>query len=203
MGAGRPVRTPQDRGSGILLYPPSTLAALAPLGALPWAAAGIVWSLLNIGLYGVTLWALARLGHLRGEWLLLFIAMGLWLSPATTSIKVGQTGLVVVACMALGALWIERSRGVWAGVLMGIGSAIKPQLGVPFVVYHLGRLRWKAGLIAAVVLMAIAAIGVARLSLAKEAGPVGTSPGSGTCTTFSFGRMATRGWKTAHIGIRC
>jgi hypothetical protein len=74
--------------------------------------------------------------------------------------------------MALGALWIERSRGVWAGVLMGIGSAIKPQLGVPFVVYHLGRLRWKAGLIAAVVLMAIAAIGVARLSLAKEAGPV-------------------------------
>ena len=171
-GGGPPAATPQDRGAGILLYPPSTLAALAPLGALPWAVAGVAWSLINISLYGATLWALARLGRLRGEWLLLFVAMGLWLAPATTSIKVGQTGLVVVACMALAAVGMERCRGVWAGVLMGIGSAIKPQLGLPFIVYHLGRLRWRAGGIAAAILIAVAAIGVARLQMAGEAGPV-------------------------------
>jgi hypothetical protein len=47
--------------------------------------------------------------------------------------------------------------------MMGMGTAIKPQLGLPYIVYQAGRMRWAAAAAAVAVVTALAAGGVARL----------------------------------------
>jgi hypothetical protein len=164
-GGGPPDQWPLLGRTHVLLYPPTTLAAVSPLAVLRFGASEAVWVLLNAGLYAATLWAVARLGRLRGNWLLVFLALGVWLAPVGTGMKVGQTGAVTVALVALGALAVQRGTGGewWAGAMMGLGTAIKPQLGLPFVVYEAGRVRWRLLLAAAVMIGGLAAVGVARL----------------------------------------
>jgi hypothetical protein len=164
-GGGSGDESPLRDRPGCLLYPPTTLAALSPLARLPWAPVEWIWTGLNVALYAGSLWAVARLGRLRGNWLLLFLTLGVWLAPAATCVKVGQTAIVALGCMAIPAWMIQArgGRGLLAGVMMGLGTAVKPQFGLPFIVYQAGRMRWIAAATAVVMVVALAVGGVARL----------------------------------------
>jgi hypothetical protein len=107
------------------------------------------------------LFALARVADLRGNARLAFFAAGVWMLPAMTCIWLGQTALVVVGCVCTAMVW---PRG--AGVLLGIGGALKPQLGLLFAVYEAGRLRWKRALVSLAVIAVLTGIGAARMQAA-------------------------------------
>src|ERR1044071_2848276 len=64
------------RSAGILVYPPTTLAVLSPIAAMPWRLASVLWIALNVACVALFLGVAARLAGLRGNALLGFWAAG-------------------------------------------------------------------------------------------------------------------------------
>ncbi len=165
---------PMTRPESSLVYSPATFLVLAPFAAMPWAAANWAWALANVFLIGVAMVLLARLARAGVVAGMAIAASFLWLAPAATGLYVGQMSHVVLVLILAGELlrrrWQERSgRGgdLWlAGVAIGFAAIIKPQLGLLFLVYELGRLRWRsvAGGLAGIALLL--SVGAVRLSVA-------------------------------------
>ncbi len=179
------------RSPGILVYPPTTLAVLAPLGALAWSIASKLWLIANVAAMGLALAAAARVAGLRGIGLWGFLAAGVWLAPFATNMGVGQTAVVTLGLIGLGewarftgrhgpaeepltrGTWQSKdhgqpeepvARGTWVcGALLGLATAIKPQMGLLFVVYEAGRMRWKSAAGAAAAVGLAAVVGAVRL----------------------------------------
>lgn len=161
------------RSAGILVYPPTTLATLSPLASLPYRIAAPVWMLANLAAIALFLGIAARMLSLTGLPRLAFWACGIWLAPTVTGIAVGQTAVITMGLLSLG-LWFRARRGTdglsagsWmSGVLLGLATAIKPQMGLLFIVYEAGRQRWRPVVAAAAVLVVVASIGIGRLQAA-------------------------------------
>jgi hypothetical protein len=168
IGAGGAADDPAlDRPVSSLVYAPPTFVILAPFAALPWPAAGIAWTLFNVALFVLAVGAIAALAGLRGNSALGFWGAALWLAPFGTGFGLGQISLLVLAMGALGHVLRARGGGGSAfagGALMGAGAVIKPQLGLLFVVYEAGRMRWRvlAGAGAAAAILVV--LGAARLA---------------------------------------
>lgn len=162
------------RSAGILVYPPTTLATLSPLASLPYKLAAAVWMLANLAAIALFLGIAARMLDLSGLPRLAFWACGIWLAPTVTGIAVGQTAIMTIGILSIGLLCRARrgtdglSEGSWtSGLLLGLATAIKPQMGLLFIVYEAGRLRWRPVVAAAAVLLVIASIGIGRLHAAE------------------------------------
>jgi hypothetical protein len=154
------------RGNATLVYPPPALAILAPVAALPWSIASWVWAAMNTALAAIGLASIARLAGLTGATLFAFFGLGLCMMPLLTTAGTGQTALVVLACTGIGCAARMAGRPTLGGILLGIGGAIKPQLGFLFTVYQAGRLRWKVTVASLVVALALTGIGVGRMQAA-------------------------------------
>ncbi|GJQ29015.1 MAG: hypothetical protein HBSAPP03_08990 [Phycisphaerae bacterium] len=171
--AGGPIeRDPMStRAQAVLLYPPATFVALAPVAALPWNTAEIAWTAMNAALWVLTLAWSARLAGLtwgstagRTYW-----ALGLAFAPAHTCVAHGQTAVLAVACAAAGVLLAARGRGAWAGVLLALGAAVKPQVAALYIVHQAGRRRWLVAGVAVAAVGVIFALGAWRMSSAGVA----------------------------------
>jgi hypothetical protein len=174
VAAGGPkILEPMSRPESSLVYSPATFVVLAPVAALPWVAANWVWSLANIALVGVSLLLLARLARLGTTATMALWASMLWLAPAATSLYVGQVSIVVLALLSAGELLRRRAleggspRHLWVvGLLLGFAAVIKPQLGLLFLVYEAGRLRWRSVVAGVLGVALLTLIGAARLEVA-------------------------------------
>lgn len=154
------------RGPGTYVYPPPALTLLAPFAALPWPTATILWALLNLSLTLFSLAAIARLAHLRATPTCFLFALGLAMSPFLLHMKQGQTAMVVLACASAAAHARTKGHPIRAGILLGLGMCLKPQLGLLYAAYEAGRLRFRTVIAAAVISLALTGIGAARLSAA-------------------------------------
>jgi uncharacterized membrane protein len=100
----------------------------APFGWLPPQFAGLVLTLIGLGLTMFAWVLLARLARLdnRGQWLLafLFLVSG----PLLNGIKFGNLSYFIIAALAGGLLLVRSGRSGAAGVLLGIATVIKPPL---------------------------------------------------------------------------
>lgn len=173
-----PVADPAVRGSAVLLYPPSTFVVFAPVGALPYHAAEILWLALNTILWPLTAWAAwKRAGGARGGRLLLYGILVLLFTPAHACIALGQTAIIASALIAFALLPLPEPeptpapKSGWTSVALraaclGLGACVKPQLGLPFIAYVLGRRQWKLGLGSLAVAGVVLGAGVWRLHLA-------------------------------------
>jgi hypothetical protein len=163
-----------ERPRSSLVYAPPTFVLLSPFAAIDWPAAGHVWLVFNLGLLVFVMWGVARLAGLEGR-----ARLGLWagtllLAPVATGMFVGQLALLTLALVVAGELLragrVAGSRpggGSFAsGALLGTAAVLKPQLGLLFLVYEAGRLRWKSCLGAMGAIAVLAAIGSVRLSAA-------------------------------------
>ncbi len=168
-----------ERTSNQLVYPPATFPLIAPLTALPWRLASPIWIVLNLALYPASIAMIARALRLRGTARLALWAGGLMLGPAQTALKYGQPSIVVLACIA--GAWVARSRAmerpdnsasirptnkssILAGVLLALATALKPSMGLLFLLYEIGRLRWRLALAALITLALAYAIGIGQLA---------------------------------------
>ena len=153
-----PENAPNWRSNADLLYPPTTWAMLIPLSQFSLYSGRLIWVALNCLSIGVVILALLRLSGLtlgspHGK---LLTATILAFAPIHSALVLGQLSLVTLALIAAGHWARVSSRPVIAGVLFGLATALKPQLGLVFLAYEAFRLRWKSTLSGALALVLIA-----------------------------------------------
>jgi hypothetical protein len=150
-------------------YPPSSFLLLSPLAWGSWTAAQQVWSAISVVLSLGVLWALAPLLHSEGStWrLYIFIAMALAFAPIHTGLATGNIGIPATALclMAVGAGHARQDAP--AGVLLALGTCLKPTIGAPFVLFYLICRRWKLSAWAVTFTLIISSLGILRLMLVQ------------------------------------
>jgi hypothetical protein len=145
------------------LAPPlGTLVLMAPIGALPWPVARIVWLAVLVTAFGLTLWSLIRAAGycFNAPRALAFAACCFALAPFHTGIAAANQTILIVGFCALGIWAAGGKHDVVAGVLFGVACSLKPQIGSFLVLYYLVQRRWRLfaialGLTAVLVLTAV------------------------------------------------
>ncbi len=161
-------------------YPPIFLLVAAPLAALPYVAALIVWLAAGLALYLVAIWAILP----RPLALLAAAAF-----PAVfVTIGHGQNAFLTAGLLGLGLALLER-RPWLGGFLLGC-LCYKPHLGLvlPFVLIA-GR-QWKPFAGAAIAVVLLCALSVAAFGLE----PWRAFLGSGEVTRTVVLEQTATGW---------
>jgi hypothetical protein len=116
------------------IWPPPLAVLGVPLTWLPWPAAGIVWTGLNLGFLAAAL----RLVGLRDRrlWLLALFSF-----PVTSSLLLGQPNGLLVLLAALA--WRYRDQALRGGAAVGTAAALK-LLAWPLLVWFVFTRRWRA-----------------------------------------------------------
>ena len=120
---------PADDQALIMRNPPTALPLVLPLGLLGLRAAALLWSVLLVACFVVSvqmLWVMC--GRPRNKLHLLGYTFG----PALTCIFAGQTALFVLLGLVL-FLRFHRARPYMAGAALWL-CALKPHLFIPFAV---------------------------------------------------------------------
>lgn len=121
-------------------FPPLLAWLVIPLTVLPIAAAFFSWTAVNVASFAAAS-RLAFPGDVY-KWLaILLVSLALW--PTVFSLERGQPVLVVFGLAILSWWLADRRRERWAGVMLGVAWAIKPQvlLVLPAVFLLCGRPR--------------------------------------------------------------
>jgi len=125
------------------VYPPYFAIVLAPLGALPYAAAYALWLLLNCLVLGCSIAGLQRYTGLRGRGAALLWLAGLSFLPIFVGLVQGQTSILLLGLFAAAVLALRESWDELAGVAVAF-ALIKPPYALPFLVVLLAQRRWRA-----------------------------------------------------------
>ena len=150
------------------VYFPFTLPVFLPISVGTWPQAQVAALIINVALVAAIIVGLLRyLGWpLLTVRSLAFAAAVLALAPIHTSMADGQPSVFAVAAL-VGALVLSR-RQVASGVLTGLASAIKVQIGLPFVALALVRKRWHAGVAAIAVIALLGLLAIIPLQLSGQ-----------------------------------
>jgi hypothetical protein len=124
---------------------PGTMVLFAPIGALSWPAAKIVWLCLLLAAFVLTVWALAKIAGFRfAEPRTLAFAAGCCaLAPFHTGIAAANETILIVGLCTLGIWAAGGRRDILAGLLFGVACSLKPHIGSFIVLYYLVRQRWR------------------------------------------------------------
>jgi len=127
-----------------LAPPPGGLVVMAPVAALPWKLAKILWMVILLTSFAATVWSLAAGLGLRLEpRTLAFVAASLALAPFHTGLASGNPTILVIGLCAV-AIWaVNTQHEIASGILFGVACAMKPHLGAFLVLYYLVRRRWR------------------------------------------------------------
>jgi hypothetical protein len=148
-------------------YPPTSFVLLAPVAWLPWHVAHHVWLAISLMAFGLTVLSLVSL--IGFQWqekrTYLLLALALVLAPFHTGLAAGSIVIVAVGFCALAVLAVDRQWNIAAGVLFGVAVGLKPQIGLPFLVYCLLRRRWRVVTTSATLLVILAVTAVLHLTM--------------------------------------
>jgi hypothetical protein len=161
----------------IFPYPPFFLLLAAALAWLSYPAALIIWQGASLGLYLLSIRAIARSTQANPDrlWLLLALAF-----PAVLiNLGHGQNGFLTAGLFGFALVTLER-RPLVAGILFGL-LAYKPQFGLMIPLVLVATAQWRA--------IAAAAATVAALTLATFAA-FGPQVWQAFLATTSFTRAA-------------
>jgi len=153
---------------GASVNPPTTFVLLAPWAVLPWPMAVVVSIFLNVLLAAASVATVMSLAHLRVSEPrgLLFLAFAFALASFHTSIAWGQLTIAATA-LVVASLWgTVHDRPILSGVSIALAIALKPQMGLIFLLLLLARRQSKAVFAAVAALGIIATVAAARLAIA-------------------------------------
>jgi hypothetical protein len=148
-------------------YPLTCLFLLVPLAVLPWPVAYLAWLVITLCLIlGLIGSLLAMGGFGSNDWrAYVFVAFSLALAPLHTGLGAGSIVISTVSLCGVALALEERGRKIIAGILFGIAVCLKPQIGLPFLVYYLLRRHWRLAGVAAGVVLTTALLAMARLAI--------------------------------------
>ncbi|HEY4841660.1 MAG TPA: glycosyltransferase family 87 protein [Terriglobales bacterium] len=144
----------------IPMYPPQVSIFFAPLAALPYGRALIIWLMVSAVLYGICCYALyLACPHLRNEpWTVLLLAIAF---PGFFHLIVwGQTSAMALACFTAAFFFLREEKLFLAGLALGC-LAFKPQLGIAAAFIFLYTRAWRViagGIVSAAAQLALPAI---------------------------------------------
>jgi hypothetical protein len=144
----------------IPLYPPQVSILFAPLAALSYGTALVIWLIFSALVYSLCCYALwrvcPRLRNERSTVLLLAIAF-----PGVFYLIVwGQTSALALACFTAAFFFLRDARPFLAGVALGC-LIFKPQLGIAAAFIFLYMRAWRViagGMLSAALQLAVPAI---------------------------------------------
>lgn len=127
----------------VLIYPPTALVLIAPFTFLPWKLANFLWLLLGLTGVAVTIAMVIKLAGLRifEDRALLLGTFILAFDPLHQAFHQGNVALIAVPLCFLGVYLAEKTNDLASGIVLGLATALKPQLGIWFLVFYLLRLR--------------------------------------------------------------
>jgi hypothetical protein len=147
---------------GAIIQLPSAFSAMAPLAIFPARAATWLWYVLLLSLLVAQTAVLTRMAGSRTtlQMGIALLAITLLLAPVHESIGYGQPSAVAISLIILGLGAAFSGENAIGGVLMGLATAVKPQLGIGFFIYYLliGNWRFVAALSTTFLLLTAAAI---------------------------------------------
>ena len=171
--AGGNTPLPVDDRQLIALYPPATYLLLFPLGALPWELVRPAWAVVNLLAIAATAWLGVLLARRHGVGdpavYLIVPALVLVWGPNHTNQAMGQTSLVPMVGVLAAWYFALRRADLAAGVVLGLATAIKPQMAGLFVVLALMAGRWRLFGVATVTGLAVLLASIGRMELAGVA----------------------------------
>jgi hypothetical protein len=154
-------------GEGVMVsknaHPPASVLLAVPFGLLDYPRATLIWNLLSLAAFAVSLVLLARdLGLRPPPWAILpAITLLLICNPFRQQVNQGQFNLLLLLLMT-GVWTAERSgRSALAGMLLGAATAFKLFPGF-FFLYFLLRRRWTvvASGLAAIAMLSLVSVAV-------------------------------------------
>jgi hypothetical protein len=153
-------------GLMVIVHPPFEALFFAPLAALSYRTAYLLWGLINILLW-MWLARLARAFAPRPQQTFQYLLLCFAFFPLWINLLQGQTTLILLLLYSFVYLNLERGRDFRAGVLLGLGL-FRFQLVLPFALICLVRRKWRM-----MTGFAAAALALVALSLVAV-GPSGT-----------------------------
>jgi hypothetical protein len=151
------------------IYPPFLAVVLQPITQLSYHRANQLWFLLNIGMFVISIMALAswspsgknRGANVLAAGALIFTALNFY--PVFRALQTGQVSLLILFLLAAALWFLQRGKEIPAGALVGLATAVKLTPGI-LVIYFLVARKYKA---------AAAAAGAGILALAVSVGGAG------------------------------
>ncbi|MET8118110.1 glycosyltransferase 87 family protein [Micromonospora sp. NPDC005291] len=133
-------------------YPPFAALVMLPMAYLPWSAAIVVSVLASVVTTAVLIWWLVdpiarRAGWTRWFALAVALCLAAAFEPMRETVNFGQVNTLLLFLVAVDLLRLLPAGNRWAGVGIGLATAIKLTPGV-FIVYLLVTGRWRAALTA-------------------------------------------------------
>jgi hypothetical protein len=128
-----------------LVNVPTALVLVAPFTLLPWHWANLLFLMLGMAGLAATIFVILRLQG-NSSWgigratLIVFL---LSFSPLRIAFQWGNMVLLVFPLLLLAILLAECKRDWQAGLLLGLGACLKPQIGMWLGVYYLLRGRFR------------------------------------------------------------
>lgn len=124
------------------VYPPYLALLMAPLGALPYTVAWVVWLSINCLLLGGVILSVQRYLRLTGRGSVLLWAACLSFAPIFIAIAVqGQTSVLLLALFTAAFFAIRAGQEWRAGVFLAL-TIMKPQYALPFLLVLALRRHW-------------------------------------------------------------
>jgi alpha-1,2-mannosyltransferase len=147
-------------------YPPFAAIAMVPMAVLPFALVIAVASVATVVSTAVLLWWLipAGLTARRHYTLAVALCLALGFEPVRETFAFGQVNMLLLLLVAADLLHAQARGSRWAGVGIGLATAVKLTPGV-FIVYLLVTGRWRA---AATAIGTAAAVTVAAAAIAPD-----------------------------------
>ncbi|MEU5945710.1 glycosyltransferase family 87 protein [Micromonospora sp. NPDC047465] len=129
-------------------YPPFAALVMLPMAYLPWSAAIVVSVAASVVVTAVLFWWLVDPISRRAGWTRWFaLAVALCLAaayePMRETVNFGQVNMLLLFLVAVDLLRLLPAGNRWAGVGIGLATAIKLTPGI-FIVYLLVTRRWRA-----------------------------------------------------------
>jgi hypothetical protein len=147
-------------------HPPASVLLAIPFASLDYPDAVLAWNLASLGLFAISVAALARaLGAPWSVWSVAPAAVLLLLcSPFRQQVGQGQLNLVLLSLLTAAWLADRSGKSVWAGAAVGAATAVKlfpGFLGLYFVL----RRDWKALAAFALALACVSAVSLAAMGI--------------------------------------
>lgn len=124
------------------VYPPHAALLLAPLGALPYDYAVIIWWCFQLLCFSLAGWLLYRQLLPSPQWRLTACLGFAAFYPVLSTFWNGQLAALLLLIFVVGLALRQRGRLILAGLVLSL-LGLKPQLAVGLVIWLLLRRDWK------------------------------------------------------------
>ncbi len=122
-------------------HPPFEALLLAPLGALPYKTAYLIWGLINVAIWLMLPYLLRPYAPAPRDDLG-YLALWLLFAPLGVALFEGQSSLLLLLLYSIAFIQLRHGREFWAGAILGL-ALFKFQFVIPFALIFLLQRKWR------------------------------------------------------------